>query len=55
MNPLNLLINVTLLVNPSNLNLAKVSVDIAENEEVSVDGLCHSSGADPPSEYRYGE
>lgn len=55
MNPLNIMIIVTLLVNPSNLKLDKVSVDIAENEEVSVDGLCHSSGADPPSEYRYGE
>ena len=31
------------------------STEIVENEEFLVDSLCQSSGAFPPSQYRYGE
>ena len=47
---------VTILeVNPRNLTLELGPAEIIENEEFSVDGLCQSFGAVPPSEYRYGK
>ena len=40
-------------MNPSDLILDLGSADIIEGKTFSVDGLCRSAGADPPSEYQY--
>ena len=40
---------------PTDLKLNLPFSEVIEGQELSVAGVCESSGADPPSQYRYGE